>query len=488
MLFNSLEFLVFFPMVIALYFAIPARYRWFMLLLASYYFYMSWRVEYIILIVISTVVDFYCGKKMAQLPEKSARKKYLYLSLVSNLGLLFLFKYFNFFSRSASRVFGYLNDSFLHWNVLHDTYTLKLLLPVGISFYTFQTLSYTIDVYNGKTNAESHLGKFALFVSFFPQLVAGPIERSSHLLPQFHKDYDFDYNRVKEGLLLMVWGFFKKLVIADRLAEYVNEVYNNVDRYDGFHNIVATYFFAFQIYCDFSGYSDIAIGSALIMGFSLMQNFRRPYFATNIREFWSRWHISLSTWFRDYLYIPLGGNRVIKWRWYYNLFVTFVVSGLWHGANWTFIVWGFLHGSYLVLGYMTKNVRSKLLKSVKLDPNSHLTRLLDVLVTFHLVLLAWIFFRANGISDTYVFLKNTLSLDVADLDRINLFRIRSDWTISIVAIMLLIIIDFITERAKIRYYFNKMPGLLRWVVLVFTIGLIVFLGKFEEQDFLYFRF
>ena len=360
------------------------------MLLASYYFYMSWKVEYVILIVISTLVDYFCGKKMAALPDKAARKKYLYLSLVSNLGLLFLFKYFNFFSRSFSKIFGVLNESFLHWNVLHDTYTLKVLLPVGISFYTFQTLSYTIDVYNGRTSAENHLGKFALFVSFFPQLVAGPIERSSHLLPQFHQTFEFDYNRVKEGLLLMVWGFFKKLVIADRLAAYVNEVYNNVDKYDGFHNIIATYFFAFQIYCDFSGYSDIAIGSALIMGFSLMQNFRRPYFATNIREFWARWHISLSTWFRDYLYIPLGGNRVVKWRWYYNLFITFVISGLWHGADWTFIVWGFLHGSYLVLGYITQPIRNRLLRPFKLGVNGTVGKLLDVLVTFHLVVFAWI--------------------------------------------------------------------------------------------------
>ena len=224
------------------------------------------------------------------------------------------------------------------------------------------------------------------------------------------------------------------------------------------------------------------------MGFSLMQNFRRPYFAANIREFWSRWHISLSTWFRDYLYIPLGGNRVIKWRWYYNLFVTFVVSGLWHGANWTFIVWGFLHGSYLVLGYMTKGVRSNMLKSLKLDAKSNVARLLDVVVTFHLVLLAWIFFRANEINDTFVFLKNTLSLDMADLGNLNLFRISSDWAISIITIILLIVIDFATERAKIRHYFNNLPRFLRWAIVVMVLLLIVFLGKFEEQDFLYFRF
>ncbi len=488
MLFNSLEFLVFFPMVIALYFALPAKYRWFMLLLASYYFYMSWKVEYVVLIIISTAVDFFCGKKMAALPDKSARKKYLYLSLVSNLGLLFLFKYFNFFSRSASKIFDYLNQSFLHWNVLNDTYTLKLLLPVGISFYTFQTLSYTIDVYNGKTKAENHLGKFALFVSFFPQLVAGPIERSSHLLPQFHKEFEFDYHRVKEGLLLMIWGFFKKLVIADRLAEYVNEVYNNVDQYQGFHNIVATYFFAFQIYCDFSGYSDIAIGCALIMGFSLMQNFRRPYFATNIREFWGRWHISLSTWFRDYLYIPLGGNRVVKWRWYYNLFITFVVSGLWHGADWTFIVWGILHGGYLVLGYMTQGIRNRLSKLFKLNTQSGLGKLLDMLVTFHLVVFAWIFFRANGIRDSYALVRNTFSFDMADLSNLNLFRISSDWIISLLAILLLVIIDFITERSKIRHYLNALPRLMRWALVILTLLLIVFLGKFEEQDFLYFQF
>lgn len=488
MLFNSLEFLFFFPIVIALYFAIPSKYRWFMLLLASYYFYMSWKVEYLVLILVSTVVDFYCGRKMSKLAEKSARKKYLYLSLAANLGLLFAFKYFNFFSRSFSKIFGYVNDSFLHWNILHDTYTLKVLLPVGISFYTFQTLSYTIDVYNGKTNAENHLGKFALFVSFFPQLVAGPIERSAHLLPQFHKEYNFDYNRIKEGLLLMIWGFFKKLVIADRLAGYVNEVYNNVNQYDGFHYIVATYFFAFQIYCDFSGYSDIAIGSALIMGFSLMQNFRRPYFSVNIREFWSRWHISLSTWFRDYLYIPLGGNRVVKWRWYYNLFITFVVSGLWHGADWTFLVWGFLHGAYLVLGYITQPVRNSIAKIFKLDINSNLSKLLNVIVTFHLVVFAWIFFRANGIRDSYTLVKNTFSFDMADLNNLNLFRISSDWAISLATIFLLLVVDFITERSKIRHYFNQLPGLLRWALVIFTLAVIVFLGKFEEQDFLYFQF
>ena len=488
MLFNSLEFLVFFPMVIALYFALPAKYRWFMLLLASYYFYMSWKVEYIILIIASTLVDYFCGQKMARLQKKSARKKYLYLSLLSNLGLLFVFKYFNFFSRSTSKIFAYLNESFLHWNVLHDTYTLKVLLPVGISFYTFQTLSYTIDVYNGKTQAEDHLGKFALFVSFFPQLVAGPIERSSNLLPQFHQEFEFDFNRVKEGLLLMIWGFFKKLVIADRLAEYVNEVYNNVGDYNGFHNIVATYFFAFQIYCDFSGYSDIAIGTALIMGFSLMQNFRRPYFASNIREFWGRWHISLSTWFRDYLYIPLGGNRVVKWRWYYNLFITFVVSGLWHGADWTFIIWGFLHGGYLVLGYMTQDIRNKLLRPFGLSENNNLVKLLNVVVTFHLVLFAWIFFRANGIRDCYELLKSTFVFNIADLSHLNLFRISSDWAISLIAIALLIVIDFITEKSKIRYYFNSLPKLLRWGIVAFTLLLIVFLGKFEEQDFLYFQF
>jgi len=335
MLFNSLDFLIFFPVIVGLYFALSPKYRWVLLLGASYYFYMCWKAEYIILIVFSTLVDYFAARQMARIQEKKKRRPFLYLSLLSNLGLLFFFKYWNFFSGETRALL----DS---WNIMADVPTFQLLLPVGISFYTFQTLSYTIDVYNGKLEPEKNLGRFALYVSFFPQLVAGPIERATHLLPQLRQTFDFDYQRVVSGLQQMLWGFFKKVVIADRLAVYVNEIYASPGDENGLALLLATYFFAFQIYCDFSGYSDIAIGAARVMGYDLMENFRTPYLSKSIREFWSRWHISLSTWFRDYLYIPLGGNRVPQVRWFLNLFIVFVVSGFWHGANWTFLIWGAL--------------------------------------------------------------------------------------------------------------------------------------------------
>ncbi|MFC1785350.1 MBOAT family O-acyltransferase, partial [Candidatus Neomarinimicrobiota bacterium] len=291
MLFNSTQFIIFFPVVVFFYFLLPHRFRWMLLLVASYYFYMCWKAEYLLLILGSTIVDYIVAIQMSRQSTKAKKKLYLILSLAVNLGLLFGFKYFNFFSDSFRTIF----DQF---NVLYNVPTFKVLLPVGISFYTFQTLSYTIDVYRGKREPEKHLGIFALYVAFFPQLVAGPIERSTRLLPQLVKKYNFDYNRVTDGLKLMLWGFFKKVVIADRVAVIVNQVYNNPNDAAGLPLLIGTYLFAFQIYCDFSGYSDIAIGAAKVFGIDLMQNFRRPYFAKSIREFWQRWHISLSTWFR----------------------------------------------------------------------------------------------------------------------------------------------------------------------------------------------
>ena len=401
MLFNSLEFIIYFPIVVAFYFAITPRYRWILLLLASYYFYMCWNYKYIILIITSTIIDYIAGIHINKEKVKWRRKTYLLLSLLTNLGLLFSFKYFNFFGDSLNFIFDKIN-------LMQHLPELNVLLPVGISFYTFQTLSYTIDVYRGAKEPERHFGKFALYVAFFPQLVAGPIERSTRLLPQMHQHFKFDYERVKNGILLMLWGFFKKVVIADRLAEYVNMVYNNTSDYGGTHYIIATIFFAFQIYCDFSGYSDIAIGSASIMGYNLMRNFKRPYLANNIREFWQRWHISLSTWFRDYLYIPLGGNRVVKWRWYYNLFITFLISGLWHGANWTFIVWGALHGFYLVFAIWTSGIRGKINTAV-FGKNKSLYNFSHIIITICLAWFAWIFFRANTIGDAFLIIKKIIS-------------------------------------------------------------------------------
>jgi alginate O-acetyltransferase complex protein AlgI len=325
MLFNSIEFLIFFPVVTILYFLLKHKYRWMLLLAASCYFYMAFRPVYILILAFTIVIDYYAGILIEQ--SKPERKKaFLIMSIVGNLGVLAIFKYYNFFASI--------------FNTHFDTHSplLNILLPIGLSFHTFQAMSYTFEVYRGNQKAERHFGIYALYVMFYPQLVAGPIERPQNILHQFHVRHKFDYELAKSGLLLMAWGMFKKVVIADRLALFVNEVFDHPSDYSGPSVITAALFFSFQIFCDFSGYSDIAIGSARVMGFTLMTNFDRPYASASISEFWRRWHISLSTWFRDYLYIPLGGNRVSKPRAYLNLFIVFLVSGLWHGANWNYII------------------------------------------------------------------------------------------------------------------------------------------------------
>ncbi|MFO7653519.1 MAG: MBOAT family protein [Candidatus Krumholzibacteriia bacterium] len=395
MLFNSLEFLLFFPAVVALYFGMPPRFRWVLLLAASYYFYASWRVEYLSLIIISTVVDYVAGLGLGAATSRKLRRLWLGLSLTTNLGLLFAFKYYGFFSDSLAALSGSLGRDVMFPE-------LQILLPVGISFYTFQTLSYTIDVYNRKRPPERHLGIFAVYVSFFPQLVAGPIERSTSLLPQFRQVHVLEASRVATGLRLILWGFVKKVVIADRLALYVDVVYDDPSSFGGAALITASILFAVQIYCDFSGYSDIAIGTARIMGFDLMTNFRQPYFASSIREFWQRWHISLSTWFRDYVYIPLGGSRNGAVLTYANLLVTFIISGLWHGANWTFVVWGALHGMYLATSNMTSGIRRRFVARTHVDAVPGLLPVWRVFATNVLVLFGWIFFRANSLDDAFL--------------------------------------------------------------------------------------
>jgi D-alanyl-lipoteichoic acid acyltransferase DltB (MBOAT superfamily) len=447
--------------------------------LASYYFYMSWNYKYIILIIASTVIDYFAGIHMARTGRKHKKKLLLLLSLCANLGMLFFFKYYNFFTVNANYIFEQFNI-FYHFPSLH------FLLPVGISFYTFQTLSYTIDVYRGNKTPERHFGKFALYVSFFPQLVAGPIERSERLLPQFHKEISFNYHRVRDGLILMIWGMFKKVVIADRLAEYVNLVYNQQQDFEGIQNLIATIFFTFQIYCDFSGYSDIAIGAALVMGYRLMTNFRRPYLATSIREFWQRWHISLSTWFRDYLYIPLGGNRVVKWRWYFNLFITFLISGLWHGAAWTFVIWGALHGLYLIFGIFSKNLEKRYFPSFA-DKNKNLVYFYNVIVTFVLVVFAWIFFRANNINDAFEIIGSMFTGSYSNI-QVNLFEFKVDFLISFVSIGLLLAFEIFDEKLNWSNKLVKLPTLVKWALLIFVLLSIMILGKWNEVDFLYFQF
>lgn len=333
MLFNSFAFAIFLPIVFIFYWGFPHKYRWILMLVASYYFYMSWNPKYVVLILFTTIVS-YVAARLIEKEESKRKKKFILVgTAILCLGVLFFFKYFNFVSESITRLLSI-------FAIQMNPITLKLLLPVGISFYTFQTLSYVIDVYRGDVPAEKHFGYYAVFISFFPQLVAGPIERTSNLLPQIKAKHEFNYDQATYGLKLMAWGYFKKIVIADTLSKYVSAVYDVPQNLTGFVLVLATLFFTLQIYCDFSGYSDIAIGTAKLLGINLMTNFKSPYFSQSIKEFWSRWHISLSTWFRDYIYIPLGGNRVGKIRHTMNLLITFLASGLWHGANWTFAVWG----------------------------------------------------------------------------------------------------------------------------------------------------
>ncbi|HXS36031.1 MAG TPA: MBOAT family O-acyltransferase [Flavipsychrobacter sp.] len=380
-----------------------------------------------------------------------------------------VFKYYNFLNANLSHLigaFGYKN---------HIPY-LSMLLPIGLSFHTFQAMSYTIEVYRGKQKPEKHFGIYALYVMFFPQLVAGPIERPQNMLHQFHEKHDFDYYRIVSGLKIMLWGFVKKVVVADRLAIYVNTVYSHPDKHSAITLAVATIFFSFQIYCDFSGYSDIAVGTAKVLGYNLMLNFRRPYFAKDIREFWSRWHISLSTWFRDYLYIPLGGNRVSVPRWYLNLFIVFVVSGLWHGANWTFIIWGALHGCFIVLGLIIQKISPK---------KFAVPGFINVLITFVLVSFAWIFFRANNIHDAFTVARSILiwkkgPFFVGDVN---------EFSYSIFALVFLLLVEFKQEyfntSFSLLYNNNKLVRQFAYVLLLL---MIITIGVFNGGQFIYFQF
>ena len=398
MIFNSLEFLIFFPIVLLGYFLLPKRMKWVFLLAASYFFYMIWNPPLIFLILFTTLVSYVGGIRIERSESKSVRKFWLIATLVTSLGVLFFFKYFNFLADSAV--------SFVNlFGADADFVALRLILPVGISFYTFQTLSYVIDVYRGDIKSETHFGWYALFVSFFPQLVAGPIERPENLLPQLKEDHRPEAENAYFGLRKMAVGFFKKIVVADLLAEFVNAVYNNAGEATGLGVIIASALFSVQIYCDFSGYTDIAIGCARVMGIRLMQNFNRPYSARSIKEFWARWHISLSSWFKDYIYIPLGGNRCSMPRRYFNIFVVFFVSGFWHGASWTFVLWGVLHGVYQIIGGITKPWRMKLYEKLKINTDSAAFAWGQRTVTFILVALSWLLFRANAITDTGILTK-----------------------------------------------------------------------------------
>jgi len=398
MVFNSFGFLIFFPIFFLLYKVLPLKVRWVMMLALSYFFYMSWQADLIYLILFTTTVSYVCARKIEKNAERpTLRKFYMITAVTVSLLVLFFFKYFNFLSNTVTSIFGL------------SEFTLDLILPVGISFYTFQTLSYVIDVYRGTIPAERHFGYYALYVSFFPQLVAGPIERPENLIPQLKTKNPFTANDFTVGMKFMMVGFFKKIVVADQISKYVDAVYNNAtggaEIVNGLTVAIATVLFAVQIYCDFSGYTDIAIGCARVLGIRLMQNFNDPYSAISIKDFWRRWHISLTSWFTDYVYIPLGGSRCKKWRHLLNVMIVFLLSGIWHGAAWTYVLWGVVHGVYQIVGNLTAKSRSKIIARIGIVENSPFDIWSRRVITFILVCLAWMIFRANSFADLGILFK-----------------------------------------------------------------------------------
>lgn len=502
MLFNSFSFMVFFPIVVLLYFVLPHKIRYLWLLVASYYFYMCWNPTYALLMGVSTLITYLSGLLIgrenevalrgAEEARGAKRRKHLwvFLSMFLNLGILFFFKYFDFFIENMNLALAANGVTLLRPEF-------DVILPVGISFYTFQALSYTMDVYRGDIYTEKNPFKYALFVSFFPQLVAGPIERSKNLLVQISVRHYFDYERAKAGLLLMLWGLFMKLVIADRAAVIVNFVYNDYDHYKGIPLIVATLLFGLQIYCDFASYSALAIGSAQVMGFRLMDNFKQPYFSRSIAEFWRRWHISLSTWFRDYLYIPLGGNRKGTFRKYLNIVIVFVVSGLWHGANWTFVMWGLLHGLFQVIGQITNPLKNKTTDFLGIDRESFGYRFVQILITYCLANFAWIFFRAPDIESAFGIIENMTALwnpwyvTYGGLYRLGLPN--EEVFVLLFAIAILFIASVIQYRGVcIREWFGKQFFVFRWIAVLALIFSIILFGVYgpgySESEFIYFQF
>ncbi len=482
MLFNSSEFLLFFPVVTLLYYLLPHGWRWLLLLLASCVFYMYFVPVYILILFFTIGIDYAAGILIENSKTPATKKRFLVMSLIANIGVLAIFKYYNFFLDNIYELFAALNITY------HPLPFLSILLPIGLSFHTFQAMSYTIEVYRGHQHAERHLGIYSLYVMFYPQLVAGPIERPQNLLHQFREHHSFEAQQLLDGLRLMLWGLFKKVVIADRLSIYVDTVYDHPAGYHWGNLAIATVFFTIQIYCDFSGYSDMAIGAARSMGFKLMTNFNRPYAARNIQEFWKKWHISLSTWFKDYVFIPLGGSRrglAVTCR---NTLIVFLLSGFWHGANWTFIIWGALHSLYM-LAYLLYKHYSK-----AADRRSHLISLLSTLLTFVLVALAWVYFRANDAGSASLILQHMLTGFQAvpfqqvlkDVSQNNAIVFTNAGML--VSIAMILLMFFLERRLPAQLFsLNKRPA----VDLAFcsmVLSLVFIFGVFGNKSFIYFQF
>jgi alginate O-acetyltransferase complex protein AlgI len=476
MLFNSIEFLLFFPIVSIAYYLTPYKFRWLLLLLASCLFYMAFIPIYVLILLFTIVIDYVAGIYIENSKGKK-RKYFLILSLIANIGVLAYFKYFNFFIDNI--------NTFL---VPENQFSiLTIILPIGLSFHTFQAMSYTIEVYRGNQKAERHFGYYALYVMFYPQLVAGPIERPQNILHQLHEKHQFNYSTIVSGLRLILWGMFKKTIIADRMALIADPAFLKPDYFTGFPLIIATVAFSIQIYCDFSGYSDIAIGTARTMGINLMQNFNAPYFSKSISEFWSRWHISLSTWFRDYLYIPLGGNRNGKFKWYRNLMLVFLISGFWHGANWTFIVWGAIHGIYLVSATIFLKNRTT---------TNALKNSIAIFTTFLLVTFTWIFFRATSIHDaSYIMMHlfdgilQPISYVFKGIIYLKMHKfLPIDFAVLFFALCLLFYVDKNKNNRNWNFLLQNKPTIIRWSIYLVLTFLIIIFGIFDNRQFIYFQF
>ena len=500
MLFNSFGYAVFLPIIFLLHWITPRKWRWALLLAASCFFYATWGPEYILVLLLTIVISYYAALYMERAGKQRGRsvngkknrgaspsaKTVLVLSIIFCAGLLFFFKYLNFFSENVAALLQ-------RFSIPMQPFTLRLALPIGISFYLFQTISYLVDVYKGKIPAERHFGIYAVYISFFPKVMQGPIERGESLLPQLHKPRRFHYGQASYGMKLMAWGFFKKLVLADGLSIYVSQVYDNLPSYTGFSLMLATFFYAIQLYCDFSGYTDIALGSAGILGIRLSPNFRSPYFASSIKDFWGRWHISLSSWLRDYIYIPLGGSRVGRVRHALNIMITFLVSGLWHGASWNYVLWGGIHGALQIIeGFFPWNKKSSRFQT---DRRLHaMLCIVTVPVTFLLVCFAWIFFRAATLQDAFYVIRNMFTgigspytyIDDCALQLGLTFR---NLVFHCLPLIPLFLFDLASLKTDVIALISRQRFFIRWpVYILLLLVILLFSEKGVTTEFIYMQF
>lgn len=488
MLFNSLEFLIFFPFVVAIFYLIPFRYRWFFLLIASYYCYIPWKFNYIYLLIFITFAGYLSGIIIEKVHNVRYKKIILLLSLLFYIGFLFVFKYLDFFSDNL--------DSLLKTAGINSSLSLlKLVLPIGISYYTFQLISYSMDIYHSKIKAEKHFGVFAVYISFFPKILAGPIERAGVFISQLHIERDFSYESIIYGTKRFIYGFFKKVVIADGIAFYFNSIFSNSNDFHGLTLILSVIFYSFEIYTDFSGYTDMALGTAGILNIKLTDNFKQPYFAKSISEFWSKWHITLSMWLRDYLFLPLSyyfARRFMlmksikikpdKWSYIITILITMTLCGFWHGAKWTFILWGLLHGFYLFFGFITRKKRKKIIKLLNFSKLIHNS--ISILFTFILISFAWIFFKSNDVNEAIITIKNCFIWDVS----LSFFKINIEFIVLLVSIIIMLILEYFQADGNIFKKAFSLEEVLNLPLIILFLIIIILFGKFEQTNFLYFKF